>query len=130
MTPRGDQMRTLAQAAFVYEDDDPAFVYGILSTGQKLSFQSRVANSFRSQARPTGRWQIQPGFFRRIHHMPEVIRHAPKPGLLRTGPQDRHQSIQFRRLDSRTAASRSTFRKAGDPPVGGHLVPTHRATSA
>ena len=67
--PSADSVRTLAQAALVYEDDDSALFLGFfLSTGQIFSFQSRMANSFRSRARPTGRWQLQPSLFRRIHH--------------------------------------------------------------
>lgn len=67
--PSADTVRTLTEAALVYEDDDPALFLGFfLSTGQIFSFQSRMANSFRSRARPAGRWQLQPSFFRRIHH--------------------------------------------------------------
>jgi hypothetical protein len=67
--PGTDSVRTLTETALVYEDDDSALFLGFfLSTGQMFSFQSRMANSFRSRARPTGRWQLQPSFFRRIHH--------------------------------------------------------------
>ncbi len=67
--PRADSMRALAEPAFVYEDDEaPLFLGFFLSTGQMFSFQSRMANSFRSRARPTGRWQLQPNFLRKIHH--------------------------------------------------------------
>jgi hypothetical protein len=67
--PCAHPMRSLAEAAFVYEDDDPALFLGFfLRAGQMFSFQSRMAASFRSRARPTGRWQLQPSFWRKIHH--------------------------------------------------------------
>ena len=54
--PGADSVRTLAEPALVYEDDDsPLFLGFFLSTGQIFSFQSWMANSFRSRARPTGR---------------------------------------------------------------------------
>lgn len=49
-------MRSLAEAALVYEDDDAALFLGFfLRAGQMFSFQSRMAASLRSRARPTGR---------------------------------------------------------------------------
>ena len=67
--PSADTVRPLAEAALVYEDDEAAFLLGFfLRAGQVFSFQSRIAASFRSRARPTGRWQLQPNFWRRIHH--------------------------------------------------------------
>jgi hypothetical protein len=57
--PGAYPMGALTQAAFVYEDDDPALFLGFfLSSGQMFSFQSRIAASFRSRARPVGRWQL------------------------------------------------------------------------
>lgn len=54
--PGADSVRPLAETALVYEDDDWALFLGFfLSTGQIFSFQSRMANSLRSRARPTGR---------------------------------------------------------------------------
>jgi hypothetical protein len=67
--PGADSVWALAKPALVYEDNDaPLFLGFFLSTGQIFSFQSRMANSFRSRARPTGRWQLHPNFLRRIHH--------------------------------------------------------------
>src|SRR5439155_26033707 len=67
--PCAHPMRSLAEAAFVYEDDEPAlFLCFFLRAGHMFSFQSRMAASFRSRARPTGRWQLQPSFWRKIHH--------------------------------------------------------------
>jgi hypothetical protein len=55
--------------ADIYKDDDPAFFLGFfLRAGQTFCFQSRMAASFPSRARPTGRWQLQPSFFCSIHH--------------------------------------------------------------
>ena len=54
--PSSHSMRTLTQPALVYKDDDPALFLGFfLRAGQRFSFQSRMAASFRSRARPTGR---------------------------------------------------------------------------
>ena len=59
--PGADTMRSLAETALVYKDDDTALFLGFfLSAGQIFSCQSRMAASFRSRARPTGRWQLQP----------------------------------------------------------------------
>jgi hypothetical protein len=67
--PSANTVRPLAEAALVYEDDDAAFLLGFfLRAGQVFSFQSRMAASFLSRARPTGRWQLQPNFSRKIHH--------------------------------------------------------------
>ena len=54
--PRTHPVRALAHAAFVYEDDDSALFLGFfLRAGQMFSFQSEIAASLRSRARPTGR---------------------------------------------------------------------------
>jgi len=54
--PGADPMGPLTEAALVYEDDDPALVLGFfLRAGQMFSFQSRIAASLRSRARPIGR---------------------------------------------------------------------------
>ena len=67
--PGAHAVRPLAEPALVYEDDDsPLFLGFFLSAGQIFSFPSRMPNSFRSRARPTGRWQLQPNFCRTIHH--------------------------------------------------------------
>jgi hypothetical protein len=55
--------------ALVYKDGDSAFFLGFLSKrGEAFCFQSRMAAEFRSRAKPTGRWQLQPSFFCKIHH--------------------------------------------------------------
>jgi hypothetical protein len=52
---------TLAQPAFVDEDDGAPFFLGFfLIAGQVLRFHSPMASSLRSSARPTGRWGLQP----------------------------------------------------------------------
>ena len=71
--PSAYSMRPLAEAALVYEDDDSALLLGFfLSSGQIFSFQSRIAASLRSRARPIGRWQLHLSFSRRIRHTCEV----------------------------------------------------------
>jgi hypothetical protein len=54
-------MRALAQSTFIDEDDGSALFFGFfLSSGQRCFFQRRMDGSFRSSARPAGRWQLQP----------------------------------------------------------------------
>jgi hypothetical protein len=53
-------MWALAQSTFVDEHDRPAFFPGFLISGQRFRFHCRIFSSFRSSARPTGRWQLQP----------------------------------------------------------------------
>ena len=58
--PSAPSVRPLAQAAFVYEDDRPAFfVSFFFISGQRLRFHSAIAASFRSRARPTGCCTLQ-----------------------------------------------------------------------
>jgi len=59
--PGPHPMRSLAQPAFVDEDDRPSLCLRFfLMAGQMCFFQARTACSLRSRARPTGRWQLQP----------------------------------------------------------------------
>lgn len=54
--PRTHAMGPLAQSAFIDEDDGAVFFPGFfLRVGQVFCFQSAIAASFRSRARPTGR---------------------------------------------------------------------------
>ena len=54
-------MRLLAQPAFVDEDDRAPFAARFfLMAGQVRLFHARIARSFRSRARPVGRWGLQP----------------------------------------------------------------------
>jgi hypothetical protein len=58
--PRPAPVGTLAQAAFVYEDNRaPLFLSFFLISGQRLRFHSSIAVSFRSRARPTGCCTLQ-----------------------------------------------------------------------
>src|ERR1700691_4629868 len=59
--PSPHPMRPLAHSAFVDEDDGTALRPGFfLILGQLPRFHWRIASSFRSRARPSGRWQLQP----------------------------------------------------------------------
>jgi len=59
--PGPDPMWSLAYSAFVDEDDRTPFLEGFfLMAGQRMRRQRRISSSFRSRARPTGRWQLQP----------------------------------------------------------------------
>jgi hypothetical protein len=59
--PGAATMRALAQSAFIDEDDGSSLFLGFfLSSGHRCFFQRRMAGSFRSNARPAGRWQLQP----------------------------------------------------------------------
>jgi len=59
--PGSATMWSLAQSAFVDEDDDePLFLGFFLISGQRLRFHCAMARSSRSRARPVGRWQLQP----------------------------------------------------------------------
>src|SRR5579863_1529133 len=59
--PSPHPMRPLAHSAFIEEDDGTAFRPGFfLIPGQLTRFHWRIASSFRSRARPSGRWQLQP----------------------------------------------------------------------
>jgi len=59
--PGSATMGSLAQSAFVDEDDDePLFLGFFLISGQRLRFHCAMARSSRSRARPVGRWQLQP----------------------------------------------------------------------
>ena len=57
-------MGPLTQPAFVDEDDGLVLACGVFfNAGKRRFFQRRIASSFRSKARPTGRWQLQPSCF-------------------------------------------------------------------
>ena len=57
-------MRSLAQAAFVDEDNGLPLQMGFfLSSGHRLFFHLRIASSSRSNARVVGLWQLHPRFF-------------------------------------------------------------------
>jgi hypothetical protein len=61
--PSAHPVRLLAQPALVNKNDQPAFAERFfLMSGQRCRFQRPMARSFRSKARPTGRWQLQPNF--------------------------------------------------------------------
>ena len=58
--PGPHPVRSLAQSAFVDEDDRAPFAQGFfLICGQRYFFQWRMPSSLRSTARPVGRWQDQ-----------------------------------------------------------------------
>jgi len=58
--PSTPPVRPLTEAAFVYENDRPAFFLSFfLISGQRLCFQSAIKASFRSSARPTGCCTLQ-----------------------------------------------------------------------
>jgi hypothetical protein len=58
--PRAPPVGTLAEAAFVYEDNRPAFLLSFfLISGQRWHFHSSIAVWFRSRARPTGCCTLQ-----------------------------------------------------------------------
>ncbi len=60
-SPGAHHLRTLAQPAFVEEDDDAPVPAGFfLMEGQRYCFQFRMACSSRSKARRAGFWQLQP----------------------------------------------------------------------
>ena len=59
--PGAHPMGPLAQPALVDKDDGTPFAERFfLIRGQPTRFQSRMAFSSRSSARPLGRWQLQP----------------------------------------------------------------------
>lgn len=59
--PCATDMRTLADAAFVYKDNGAALAKGFfLRAGQVYRFQRRIASSSRSRALLEGRWQLHP----------------------------------------------------------------------
>jgi hypothetical protein len=63
--PSPAAVRALAQSAFVDEDDRAALLAGFfLMAGQRCLFQWRICSSFRSKARPVGRWQLHPSEIR------------------------------------------------------------------
>src|SRR5258708_6491359 len=69
--PSSATMRSLAQSAFVDEDDDePLFLGFFLISGQRLRFHCAMARSSRSMARPVGRWGLQPSCRSRRHTCP------------------------------------------------------------
>ena len=58
--PRAPPMRSLAQAAFIYKYDCPAFFLSFfLISGQRWCFHSSIRASSRSSARPTGCCALQ-----------------------------------------------------------------------
>src|SRR5579859_357650 len=62
-SPGATPVGSLAQPAFVDEDDGSPFFLGFfLIAGQVLRFHSPMASSLRSSARPTGRWGLQPSW--------------------------------------------------------------------
>ena len=59
--PGPNPMRPLAYPALVDEDNLTPFLERFfLMAGQRTRRQRRISSSFRSRARPTGRWQLQP----------------------------------------------------------------------
>jgi len=69
--PSAAAMGTPAQPAFVDEDDrTPLFAGCFLMAGQRFFFQSSMAASFRSTARPTGNCGLQFNFRRIFHTWP------------------------------------------------------------
>ena len=69
--PGAHPVRPLAYPAFVDEDDRAPFFLGFfLMAGHSTCRQRRMASSFRSRARPTGRWQLQPRSSRIFHTWP------------------------------------------------------------
>src|ERR1700693_565475 len=59
--PGAAAMGPLAEPALVDENYDPALIFGLfLTPGSAPSFQRWMAFSSRSNARPVGRWQLQP----------------------------------------------------------------------
>ena len=58
--PGAAAVRSLAQSAFVDEDDRAAFFLGFfLTAGQVFRFHATMASSLRSKARPAGRCGVQ-----------------------------------------------------------------------
>ena len=68
LPPRGPRATTVGpfgQSALVDEDDRlPVGRSVFFSVGQRTRFQWRIAASSRSNARPVGRWQLQPSCLR------------------------------------------------------------------
>src|ERR1700693_3313064 len=63
--PGAHPMGPLAQPAFIDEDDGaPLVARFFLSCGQRTRFQFPMACLLRSNARPLGRWQLQPSWRR------------------------------------------------------------------
>src|ERR1700674_1286403 len=58
--PGAAAMRTLAQSAFIDEDDGSPFFLGFFLSPAQRFFPRRMADSSRPDARPAGRWQLQP----------------------------------------------------------------------
>ena len=80
--PGPHAMRLLGQAAFVDENDRAAFGAGLFfNAGQVLRFQVAMAASSRSNARPTGFWQLQPNRFRKTRNA--VVAWQAKPNWRR-----------------------------------------------
>jgi hypothetical protein len=148
---------TLAQSAFIDEDDGPPFGFGVFfSSGQRTRFHFRMAFSSRSSAWPVGRWQLHPKS-RRIRHTCTVVYRMPHSCSIRSatrwlvhnavsypsasGPRLRPSTIRFRSesLSLGFRPARPAFFNAGDPPssfcfahrlTDCRCTPTLRATSA
>lgn len=66
--PRAPHRRTLGKAAFVQENQQGTRVAGFfLIRGQRYFSQRRMVASFRSRARRSGRWQLQPNCPKSFH---------------------------------------------------------------
>jgi len=89
-------MGPLAQPALVYEDDRLSFRFGFfLSAGQRCFFHRRMASSSRSNARPTGRWQLHP-IFRRIRQTWSSWYRIPNNSLMRMATRpDVHSEVSY-----------------------------------
>lgn len=94
--PRSASMRSLTQPALVYEDDCLFLVFGFfLSVGQRCSFHRRIASSFRSNARPTGRWQLHPSF-RKMRQTWSSWYRIPNNSSIRTPTRpDVHSEVSY-----------------------------------
>ncbi len=67
-SPRSNSVRPFREATLVDKDDGSGFPRGFfLMRGHSTRFQRAMASSFRSIARPVGRWQLQPMRTRNLH---------------------------------------------------------------
>src|ERR1700751_1071627 len=150
-------IRPFGQSTFVDEDDGAPFFLGFfLISGQRCFFHCWIAVSFRSNARPVGRWQLQPNWRRirqtcpgwyvtphscSIRSATRLLVHRPDSYPNASGPRFSPFSIFFRpdSVSRGIRPARPAFLKPVRPlwfSCVAHLLPdcgctpTFRATSA
>src|SRR3990172_3964347 len=117
-SPSANAVWPLAQSGLVDKDDRLAFGLGFfLSWGQRTRFHRRILASSRSNALPTGRWQLQPNFPKSRHTCPgwystprrDRITSATRSTVQRPVPYPNASGPFFRSSWSRSSFSLSSF---------------------